>query len=114
MLDRSGQGEVSTLIKGRQFSQIEVDDRLGIMLTICGRKNKLPMYYLAYLESKIIRDDEAAKSEQSFISVGTPHELEHCVHFKLTSFDEFRFLVIALTGGIVLITMGFFNWYALH
>ena len=31
------------------------------MLTICGRKNKLRMYYLAYLKSKIIRDDEAAK-----------------------------------------------------
>ena len=27
LLDRSGQGEVFTLIKGRRFSQIEVDDR---------------------------------------------------------------------------------------
>jgi len=101
LLDRSGQGEVFTLIKGRRFSQIEVDDRLGIMLTICGRKNKLRMYYLAYLKNKIIRDEEAAKSGQSFISVGTPHELEHCVHFKLTTFNEFRFLVIALKDGSI-------------
>ena len=27
LLDRSGQGEVFALIKGRKFSQIEVDDR---------------------------------------------------------------------------------------
>jgi len=101
LLDRSGQGEVFTLIKGRRFSQIEVDDRLGIMLTICGRKNKLRMYYLAYLKNKIIRDEEAARSGQSFISVGTPHELEHCVHFKLTTFNEFRFLVIALKDGSI-------------
>ena len=52
------------------------------------------MYYLAYLKNKIIRDEEAAKTGQSFISVGTPHELEHCVHFKLTTFNEFRLVFV--------------------
>ena len=55
------------------------------------------MYYLAYLRNKIIKDEEAVKSGQSFISVGTPHELEQCVHFKLTNFDEYRYKFL-ITG----------------
>ena len=53
LLDRSGQGEVFTLIKGRRFSQIEVDDRfiqitLFIIIRVLKCKNVIGMVYLYY------------------------------------------------------------------
>ena len=41
LLDRSGEGKVYSLIKGRRFEQLNVLESQNILLTISGKKNKI-------------------------------------------------------------------------
>lgn len=80
LLDRSGQGKVRStsiaehpgafetnaiwlcaqvyqLISRRRFQQMEVLEGQNILVTISGKKNRVRVYYLSWLKSKILRTD---------------------------------------------------------
>lgn len=78
LLDRSGQGKVNwnlfivddwfftplgnrlqvyQLISRRRFQQMEVLEGQNILVTISGKKNRVRVYYLSWLKSKILRTD---------------------------------------------------------
>lgn len=57
LLDRSGQGKVYQLISRRRFQQMEVLEGQNILVTISGKKNRVRVYYLSWLKSKILRTD---------------------------------------------------------
>lgn len=82
LLDRSGQGKVNLffcgcfpfafcdagflcsfveqvyqLISRRRFQQMEVLEGQNILVTISGKKNRVRVYYLSWLKSKILRTD---------------------------------------------------------
>jgi len=48
LLDRSGEGKVYSLIKGRRFEQFNVLESQNILLTIIGKKNKIRLDYLYF------------------------------------------------------------------
>ncbi|XP_075537112.1 serine/threonine-protein kinase mig-15-like isoform X10 [Dermacentor variabilis] len=57
LLDRSGQGKVYQLISRRRFQQMEVLEGQNILVTISGKKQRVRVYYLSWLKSKILRTD---------------------------------------------------------
>lgn len=57
LLDRSGQGKVYHLIYRRRFQQMEVLEGQNILVTVSGKKNRVRVYYLSWLRSKILRTD---------------------------------------------------------
>lgn len=57
LLDRSGQGKVYQLISRRRFQQMEVLEGQNILITVSGKKNRVRVYYLSWLKSKILRTD---------------------------------------------------------
>ncbi|XP_053404499.1 mitogen-activated protein kinase kinase kinase kinase 4-like isoform X2 [Mercenaria mercenaria] len=96
LLDRSGQGKVYSLISRRRFQQMEVLENQNILVTISGKKNKIRVYYLSWLKSKIFKS-EGNDKRNGWVNVG---ELEGCVHFKIVKYEKIKFLVIALKDSI--------------
>lgn len=80
LLDRSGQGKVYQLISRRRFQQMEVLEGQNILVTISGKKNRVRVYYLSWLKSKILRTD--GLSDVSWF--GKSHN-DHKNDFKLIS-----------------------------
>lgn len=72
LLDRSGQGKVYQLISRRRFQQMEVLEGQNILVTVSGKKNRVRVYYLSWLKSKILRTDGL-----SDVSI-TKYIQEHC------------------------------------
>ena len=70
LLDRSGQGKVYQLISRRRFQQMEVLEGQNILVTISGKKNRVRVYYLSWLKSKILRTDNAIERRAGWINVG--------------------------------------------
>jgi CNH domain len=68
LLDRSGQGKVYQLISRRRFQQMEVLEGQNILVTISGKKNRVRVYYLSWLKSKILRTDGGSEVGRSLIS----------------------------------------------
>lgn len=66
LLDRSGQGKVYQLISRRRFQQMEVLEGQNILVTISGKKNRVRVYYLSWLKSKILRTDGLSDVSFSF------------------------------------------------
>ncbi|XP_050395697.1 misshapen-like kinase 1 isoform X4 [Patella vulgata] len=99
LLDRSGQGKVYTLISRRRFHQMEVLEGQNILVTISGKKNKIRVYYLSWLKSKIFKTEGVSSNDKKngWVNVG---ELENCVHFKIVKYERIKFLVIALQESI--------------
>jgi len=62
LLDRSGQGKVYQLISRRRFQQMEVLEGQNILVTVSGKKNRVRVYYLSWLKSKILRTDGVSYS----------------------------------------------------
>ena len=79
-------------------------ESINIVLAICGKKNKMRVYYLSKLLNKILRtDSRAAKKEHTsdYSSISSNNiDLEGSTTFKLINFQRIRFLVIALKDGI--------------
>ena len=48
---------VYPMINRRRFQQMEVLEGLNILVTISGRKNKLRVYYLSWLKTKILKTE---------------------------------------------------------
>lgn len=96
LLDRSGQGKVYQLISRRRFQQMEVLEGQNILVTISGKKNKLRVYYLSWLKTKIFKSDGTEK-RNGCTNVG---DLEGCVHFKIVKYERIKFLVIALHNSV--------------
>ena len=82
LLDRSGQGKVYQLISRRRFQQMEVLEGQNILVTISGKKNRVRVYYLSWLKSKILRTDNAIERRAGWINVG---DLQVCKLFYLWS-----------------------------
>ncbi|KAL5282328.1 msn family protein [Megaselia abdita] len=100
LLDRSGQGKVYQLISRRRFQQMEVLEGQNILVTISGKKNRVRVYYLSWLKSKILRTDglsDQVERRNGWINVG---ELQGAVHFKIVKYERIKFLVIALKESI--------------
>ncbi|XP_020283502.1 serine/threonine-protein kinase mig-15 isoform X9 [Pseudomyrmex gracilis] len=100
LLDRSGQGKVYQLINRRRFQQMEVLEGQNILVTISGKKNRVRVYYLSWLKSKILRTDghsDQAERRNGWINVG---DLQGAVHFKIVKYERIKFLVIALKDSI--------------
>lgn len=100
LLDRSGQGKVYQLISRRRFQQMEVLEGQNILVTISGKKNRVRVYYLSWLKSKILRTDgvsDQVERRNGWINVG---DLQGAVHFKIVKYERIKFLVIALKDSI--------------
>ncbi|XP_040571744.1 serine/threonine-protein kinase mig-15 [Lepeophtheirus salmonis] len=97
LLDRSGQGKVYQLISRRRFLQMEVLEGQNILVTVSGKKNRVRVYYLSWLKSKILRTDNAIERRAGWINVG---DLQGAVHFKIVKYERIKFLVIALRDSI--------------
>lgn len=99
LLDRSGQGKVYQLISRRRFQQMEVLEGQNILVTVSGKKNRVRVYYLSWLKSKILRTDGVSEVERrnGWINVG---DLQGAVHFKIVKYERIKFLVIALKDSI--------------
>ncbi|XP_065333518.1 serine/threonine-protein kinase mig-15 isoform X7 [Cloeon dipterum] len=101
LLDRSGQGKVYQLISRRRFQQMEVLEGQNILVTISGKKNRVRVYYLSWLKSKILRTDGGSEQQverrNGWINVG---DLQGAVHFKIVKYERIKFLVIALKESI--------------
>lgn len=89
LLDRSGQGKVYQLISRRRFQQMEVLEGQNILVTISGKKNRVRVYYLSWLKSKILRTD--GHSDVSFIFL----DLLLKLHIKLQLIDNIRYYFAA-------------------
>ena len=102
LLDRSGEGKVYSLIKGRRFEQLNVLESQNILLTISGKKNK------------IFKTQNNDGKRSAFINLG---ELLETKHFKiglinlltsvfylslfcLVKYERIKFLIVALTDSI--------------
>jgi len=102
LLDRSGQGKVYQLISRRRFQQMEVLEGQNILVTVSGKKNRVRVYYLSWLKSKILRTegvgaDQNMEKRNGWINVG---DLQGSVHFKIVKYEKIKFLVIALRDSI--------------
>ncbi|XP_061382978.1 serine/threonine-protein kinase mig-15 isoform X3 [Danaus plexippus] len=100
LLDRSGQGKVYQLISRRRFQQMEVLEGQNILVTVSGKKNRVRVYYLSWLKSKILRTDglsDQVERRNGWINVG---ELQGAVHFRIVKYERIKFLVIALKDSI--------------
>ena len=53
---------VYPMISRRRFQQMEVLEGLNILVTISGRKNKLRVYYLSWLKTKILKTESVGYS----------------------------------------------------
>ncbi|KAG8008613.1 Traf2 and NCK-interacting protein kinase [Nibea albiflora] len=81
LLDRSGQGKVYPLINSRRFQQMDVLEGLNLLITISGKKNKVRVYYLAWLRNKILHNDPEVEKKQGWTT-------------------RIKFLVIALKNAV--------------
>ncbi|XP_054273458.1 misshapen-like kinase 1 isoform X4 [Macrosteles quadrilineatus] len=100
LLDRSGQGKVYQLISRRRFQQMEVLEGQNILVTVSGKKNRVRVYYLSWLKSKILRTDgvsDQVERRNGWINVG---DLQGAVHFRIVKYERIKFLVIALKDSI--------------
>ena len=115
LLDRSGEGKVYSLIKGRRFEQLNVLESQNILLTISGKRKKIRLYYLSFLKNKIVKSEPTDGKRPAFTNVG---ELQGAKHFKIGSFissmmklkkkkslslvkyERIKFLIVALEDSI--------------
>ncbi|RXG72433.1 Traf2 and NCK-interacting protein kinase [Armadillidium vulgare] len=81
----------------KRFQQMEVLSDQNILVTISGKKNRVRVYYLSWLKSKILRTEAAMDRRNGFINVG---DLNGAVHFKIVKYERIKFLVIALRDSI--------------
>lgn len=116
--------KVYQLISRRRFQQMEVLEGQNILVTISGKKNRVRVYYLSWLKSKILRTDglsdvsllncnlnhsvyihrnyfhfklQQVERRNGWINVG---DLQGAVHFKIVKYERIKFLVIALKDSI--------------
>ena len=52
---------VYQLVNRRRFQQIEVLEGQNILVTLSGKKDKIRVYYLSYLKSKIMKSNEVSE-----------------------------------------------------
>ena len=53
---------VYPMISRRRFQQLEVLEGQNILVTISGKKNKIRVYYLSWLKTKILKTDVVSLS----------------------------------------------------
>uniref|UniRef100_A0A8D8PS03 non-specific serine/threonine protein kinase n=2 Tax=Cacopsylla melanoneura TaxID=428564 RepID=A0A8D8PS03_9HEMI len=97
LLDRSGQGKVYPLVTRRRFQQMEVLEGQNILVTISGKHNRVRVFYLSWLKSKILKMDGQVERRNGWINVG---DLQGAVHFRIVKYERIKFLVIALKDSI--------------
>jgi len=68
---------VYTLISRRRFQQMEVLEGQNILVTISGKKNKIRVYYLSWLNNKIFKKEAVSLNMYNYIC----SKLEHNFFF---------------------------------
>ena len=99
LLDRSGQNKIYQLITRRKFQQMEVLESQNLLVTISGKKNKLRVYYLSWLKSKILKVQDSQEKRYCFQNID---KLENCIHFRVVKYERIKFLVVALKEAIAI------------
>lgn len=92
LLDRSseeGEGKVYPLVSRRRFTDINILEDMGIMVSVSGRNNELRVYSLLFFLQKIKKQN---KSREAFTPVG---QISKCAHYQLSSYEQMRFLCVA-------------------
>lgn len=92
LLDRSvddGEGRVYPLVSRRRFSEINILEDMGIMVSVSGKKNELRVYSLLFFIAKIKRQ---VRGQPAFTPVGN---VSRCTHYQLSSYEHMRFLCVA-------------------
>ncbi|KAM9180299.1 nik-related protein kinase [Dugong dugon] len=105
LMDRSGKADITKLIKRRPFRQIQVVERLNLLITISGRKNRLRVYHLTWLRNKILNDDPESKKRQEEMlkteeACKAIDKLTGCEHFSVLQHEETTYIAIALKSSI--------------
>lgn len=59
---------VYSLISRRRFQQMDVLENQNILVTISGKKNKIRVYYLSWLKSKIFKTEGVSQSVLSLFT----------------------------------------------
>eukprot|EP00039_Didymoeca_costata_P001874 m.55852 g.55852 ORF g.55852 m.55852 type:complete len:776 (+) comp11007_c0_seq1:213-2540(+) len=91
LLDRSEEGKVHPLISRRRFTNMDVLEDVGVMVTTSGKRDKLRAYSLAYFRQAAI-DKAAAKKMEQFSSIGG---VEGCISYQVARYDRMVFLCAA-------------------
>jgi len=60
---------VYPMISRRRFQQLEVLEGQNILVTISGKKNKIRVYYLSWLKTKILKTDVVSFYSSLHVSV---------------------------------------------
>lgn len=92
LLDRSGEdgeGKVYPLVSRRRFTEINILEDMGIMVSVSGKKNELRVYSLLFFLAKIKKQ---TRGQPAFTPVGN---ISKCTHYQLSSYEQMRFLCVA-------------------
>ncbi|KAM6151568.1 nik-related protein kinase [Rhynchocyon petersi] len=105
LMDRSGNADITKLIKRRPFRQIQVVEPLNLLITISGRKNRLRVYHLTWLRNKILNNDPESKRRQEEMlkteeACKAINKLTGCEHFSVLQHEETTYIAIALKSSI--------------
>jgi len=90
LLDRSGDGKIYPLITKRKFKQLEVMESLGVVVAICGKKDKLRAYSLKFFKSQI--GGTLMKPHELYQEIDN---IQQCTHFCVARHGKLRFLISA-------------------
>ena len=73
---------VYQLISRRRFQQMEVLEGQNILVTISGKKNKIRVYYLSWLKTKIFKSDQVMSYVDCVVAVlGGGEFVDNTVHY---------------------------------
>ncbi|KAI0979099.1 hypothetical protein GJ496_008389 [Pomphorhynchus laevis] len=98
LLERCTTGKVRNIIRRKRFQQLEMLENHNILIALCGKRCKIRVYSLTYLQNKMQKnsvDDENMRN--SLMSVGY---LENVKHFKTIKYQRIRFLAMAVQSSV--------------
>ena len=105
---------VYQLISRRRFQQMEVLEGQNILVTISGKKNKIRVYYLSWLKSKILKTDGVwILQELPLQDLVPPSHFPFFFHFpKNISYIHLGFMVSPTWTNAVVYAIVYINFTA--
>ncbi|TSL34511.1 Misshapen-like kinase 1 [Bagarius yarrelli] len=94
LVKASGKSSFTTFV---DLGMYQPSGGTGESISVGGKKNKVRVYYLAWLRNKILHNDPEVEKKQGWTTVG---EMEGCVHYKVVKYERIKFLVIALKNAV--------------
>lgn len=99
LLDRSGIGELHSLVDKKIFWQIEIIESLNYLIAIIGKSYKLFIYDLIWLKNRVVHSNSLNQHYSKKNSYEYSYEfkdLRYCSFFKLITVHLVRFLIIVI------------------